>query len=138
MGLLPRHILRWERRRSGGIKRTCVEFPGDPVVRAPCFHCRGHGFDPCSGNWVPTSRAVWPKKKKKKACASLYTPTPLCGNPWCCSDFSSGPWDVMGDVVEWAVLTLNSLFAAATCLLVTFVIFKLWFFKHLVVEQLTC
>ena len=48
------------------------------------------------------------------------------------------PWNVMGDVVEWAVLTLNSLFAAATCLLVTFVIFKLWFFKHLVVEQLTC
>ena len=22
------------------------EFPGGPVVRTPCFHCRGHGFDP--------------------------------------------------------------------------------------------
>lgn len=44
----------------------------------------------------------------------------------------------MGDVAEGAVLTLNSLFAAATCLLVTFVIFKLWFFKHLVVKHLTC
>ena len=78
------------------------------------------------------------QKKKKEACASLYTPTPICASPWCCSDFSSGPWDVMGDVAEGAVLTLNSLFAAATCLLVTFVIFKLWFFKHLVVKHLTC
>ena len=21
------------------------EFPGGPVVKTPCFHCRGHGFD---------------------------------------------------------------------------------------------
>ena len=86
------------------------------------------------GSYTPHSMA----KKKKEACASLYTPTPICASPWCCSDFSSGPWDVMGDVAEGAVLTLNSLFAAATCLLVTFVIFKLWFFKHLVVKHLTC
>jgi len=26
------------------------DFPGSPVVRAPCFHCRRHGFDPWSGN----------------------------------------------------------------------------------------
>ena len=26
------------------------EFPGGPVVRTPCFHCRGHRFDPWSGN----------------------------------------------------------------------------------------
>ena len=26
------------------------EFPGGPVVRALRFHCRGHGFDPWSGN----------------------------------------------------------------------------------------
>ena len=24
--------------------------PGSPVVVNPCFHHRGHGFDPCSGN----------------------------------------------------------------------------------------
>ena len=24
--------------------------PGSPVVRTPCFHCRGHGFDPWSRN----------------------------------------------------------------------------------------
>ena len=22
------------------------DFPGSPVVKIPCFHCRGHGFNP--------------------------------------------------------------------------------------------
>ena len=26
------------------------DFSGGPVVRTPSFHCRGHGFDPWSGN----------------------------------------------------------------------------------------
>ena len=26
------------------------EFPGSPVVRTLRFHCKGHGFDPWSGN----------------------------------------------------------------------------------------
>ena len=26
------------------------EFPGSPVVRTLCFHCKGHGFNPWSGN----------------------------------------------------------------------------------------
>ena len=26
------------------------DFPGGPVVKTPCFHCRGHGFNPWSGN----------------------------------------------------------------------------------------
>ena len=26
------------------------DIPGGPVVRAPHFHCRGCGFDPCLGN----------------------------------------------------------------------------------------
>ena len=50
------------------------------MVRAPCFHCRGHGFDPCSGNWVPTSHAVWPKKKKKGMCITLH-PYPALWQP---------------------------------------------------------
>ena len=25
------------------------DFPGGPVVKTPCFHCRGHGFNPWSG-----------------------------------------------------------------------------------------
>ena len=26
------------------------EFPSGPVLRAPCIHCRGHGFDPGRGS----------------------------------------------------------------------------------------
>ena len=30
--------------------RFLGDFPGGPAVGTPCFHCRGHGFDPWSGN----------------------------------------------------------------------------------------
>lgn len=33
------------------------EFPGRPVVKTLCFHCRGHGFSPWSGTKIP--QAVW-------------------------------------------------------------------------------
>ena len=26
------------------------DFPGGPVVKTPRVHCRGHGFNPWSGN----------------------------------------------------------------------------------------
>ena len=41
-----------------------MDFLGSPVVKTPCFQCRGQGFNPWSGNYDPTYRAVWPKKKK--------------------------------------------------------------------------
>ena len=31
------------------------------VVKTPCFHCRGHRFDPWLGKEDPTSWVVWPK-----------------------------------------------------------------------------
>ena len=31
-------------------KNKVEDFPGSPVVKTPPFHCRGHGFDPWSGN----------------------------------------------------------------------------------------
>ena len=37
------------------------------MVKTLRFHCRGHRFDPWSGNCDPTCRAAWPKKKKTKA-----------------------------------------------------------------------
>ena len=89
------------------------------------FTAGGTGLIPDQGTRILHTAQL--AGKKKRARASLYTATPVCGNTWCCSDFSSGPWDMRGDVVEGAVLTLSSLFAAATCLLVTFVIFKLVF-----------
>ena len=27
-----------------------LDFPGGPAVKTPCFRCRGHSFDPWSGN----------------------------------------------------------------------------------------
>ena len=36
------------------------------MVKTPCFQCRGHGFNPWSGNLGPTGYVVWQKKKKKK------------------------------------------------------------------------
>ena len=36
---------------SGLFKVTQLQdLPGGPVVTTPCFQCKGHGFDPCSGN----------------------------------------------------------------------------------------
>ena len=50
----------------------CWDFPGGPVVRTPCFHCRGNGFD--WGTRIP--HAVWhgqKKKKVKKECVTQFT-----------------------------------------------------------------
>ena len=35
------------------IKIYLGEFPGSPVVRTPCFHCRGHGLIPGWGTKIP-------------------------------------------------------------------------------------
>ena len=43
----------------------CWDFPGDPGVKTPCFHCRGHGFDPWLGK-IPHASWSGQKKKKKK------------------------------------------------------------------------
>ena len=32
------------------LKLFIREFPGSPVVRPPRFQCRGHGFNPWTGN----------------------------------------------------------------------------------------
>ena len=37
-------------------------FLGSPVVKTPCFQCRGHGLDPWSDL---TCCVMWPKKKKR-------------------------------------------------------------------------
>ena len=41
------------------------DFPGGPVVKTPCFHCRGLRFNPWPGNQDVACHKVWPKKKKK-------------------------------------------------------------------------
>ena len=32
-------------------KESCRDFPCGPVIKALCFHCRGNGFAPWSGNY---------------------------------------------------------------------------------------
>ena len=44
--------------------QNCRDFPGVPVVTLPCFHCRGNGFNPWSGNWDPTCHVVQSKIKR--------------------------------------------------------------------------
>ena len=41
------------------------DFPGGPVFKTLCLHCRRHGFDPWSVTYDSTCHTPWPKKKKK-------------------------------------------------------------------------
>ena len=52
-------------------------FSGSPVVKTQCFHCRGHRFDPWSGN--PVCYMVWPypphpPKKKCRIWVWIHAP----------------------------------------------------------------
>ena len=38
------------------------DFPGDPVVKTPCFHCKRCRFNSWSGNYDPACCMAWPKK----------------------------------------------------------------------------
>ena len=45
------------------IKEKCRDFPISPVVKTLNFHCRGQGFNPCSGQ-LRSNLASAAKKKK--------------------------------------------------------------------------
>ena len=45
------------------------------MVQSPYSHCRGHRFDPWSGNQDPTCLTVWQKKKKKRMLFGSQTPS---------------------------------------------------------------
>ena len=71
---LPNHISWWSLARQAEVQgRISIrlvgsrgkkkwDFPGSPVVRTPCFYCRGHRFNPWSGSQGPTSCVVWENK----------------------------------------------------------------------------
>ena len=42
------------------------DFPGEPVVKTPCFQCRGCGFDSWLGKFPVLCNTATKKKKKKK------------------------------------------------------------------------
>ena len=45
------------------LNASLQELPGSPVVKTPCFHCKGCGFDPWLGKNL---HAMWCGQKKKK------------------------------------------------------------------------
>ena len=58
-------------------KESCRDFPCGPVIKTLCFHCRGNGFAPWSGNYDDKCQVSWQNifkniinlmfvKKKKK------------------------------------------------------------------------
>ena len=51
------------------------DFPGGPVVKTQCCHCRGCGFDPCSGNQYPTCH-VAQEKPSQPSLSLLLCPFP--------------------------------------------------------------
>ena len=42
-------------------KNKTQDFPGSPVVKTPCLHCREHGFNPWLGNEETTCHLGWSK-----------------------------------------------------------------------------
>ena len=53
------------------------DFPGSPVVKTPSFHCRGHGFDPWSGELRPRRPRHGQKEKKRKKKKTWHLSLPL-------------------------------------------------------------
>ena len=47
-----------------------MDFPRGPVVKTPHFQCKGHGFDPWSGNYDPMCHAA--KKLNKNKIIKIY------------------------------------------------------------------
>ena len=48
------------------------DFPAGPMAKNLCCHCRGHGFDPWSGNYNPTCHVALPKKYKSMKIVSVH------------------------------------------------------------------
>ena len=60
---------------QAGSRNKIWDFPGGPVVRTPCFHCRGHGFDPWnpgSGTKIPQATWYGQKQTNKQKVIKLH------------------------------------------------------------------
>ena len=80
----------------------CWDFPGGPVVKTPCFHCRGHGFDPWLGK-IPMPHGVTGKKKKKEERKKLQVYK--CW--WGCGEMETSY--IAGGNVKWCNCCIKSL-----------------------------
>ena len=54
---------------------TDGDFPGGPAVKIPCSQCRGPGFDPWSGNYIPHAATKIPHATMKTPSVATKTST---------------------------------------------------------------
>ena len=69
------------------IKPRLGNFLGSPVVKTPCFQCRGHGFDPWVGNWNPLAGVQTPARpllQLRIPPARDLTSQSIMLDPYCC------------------------------------------------------
>ena len=57
---------------TGVLIRRRRDFPGGPVVKNPCFQCKGYGFDPWPGNYDPTCSMVCQNTKKREIWTQIH------------------------------------------------------------------
>jgi len=62
------------------IKAAFGDFLGGSVVKIPCFHSRGHGFDPWWRNSDPTCCMVQPKMLFKNPASHPLNPSKTISN----------------------------------------------------------
>ena len=55
----------WRTKKKNAQKREGWEFSGGPMVRTPCSHCQGPGFDSVVGELSAHKSHSMIKKKKK-------------------------------------------------------------------------
>ena len=69
------------------IKPRLGNFLGSPVVKTPCFQCRGRGFDPWVGNWNPLAGVqtlARPLLQLRIPPARDLTSQSIMPDPYCC------------------------------------------------------
>ena len=69
-------LLRTEEKGDFTLRSMVRDFPGSPVVKTPCFHCKGLGFDLGLGAKIlhATQNSQKGLKKKKKGWSEKASP----------------------------------------------------------------
>ena len=62
----PKSLVEGKVQEARGESQTRKELPGSPVVKTPCFHCRGCRFNPWSGKFCMPYGVAKKKRERKK------------------------------------------------------------------------
>lgn len=88
------------------LRRTILGVPGVPVVRALCFYCRGHGFNPGWGMKIP--QTMWHVAGKFIDCKMAWIIS-------CPVSMPLAVWDSVALPIKRLNLFLNSLNSGLSC-----------------------